>query len=177
MCTEASSRSVIPGMGAPSFLVTVPVPPGRHRVTATAFVHTYGDGRRRTFNASASLVVSEGDRASREILRTADGGNSREPEEMHWVSVDSGTCGFADARRLEAAMADERWDAFIDQELPRVPLPWVVDLPGGGDLVAVESGLGDGGYPVFGDYDGHGDLLAVHVNFALVTRADLAGVD
>jgi hypothetical protein len=49
-------------------------------------------------------------------------------------------------------------------------------LVGSAGLVTVEPGLGDGRYPVFGDYDDHGDLLAVHVNFALVTRDDLAGV-
>ena len=164
-----------PGLGG-GYLLMVPVPAGSHRVYGTTFEHVYDDGRRKTFTGAVSLVLAEGERVSREILREASGGNDRPEEELHWVSVDTGACGFADAAAITAALESDRWDDFMYREMASIRLPWVATLPAGGDLVAVESGLGDGGYPVFGDYDARGALLAVHVNFALVTQDDLAGI-
>lgn len=164
--------------GVLNSLVRVPVPPGRHAVRATTFDHTYEEGTERTFTGIVSLVVATGERHSREILRESKGDDRREPEELHFVSIDAGACGFADAERAAAAFADgEAYDAFAFEVLARMPLPWVTTFPGGGDLVAVESGLGDDGYPVFADYARDGALLAIHVNFGLISRDDLAGVD
>lgn len=153
--------------------VTVRVSPGSYPVYVNSFRGEYAEIRGRI---SATLAVR---------LRETGGGVGFDPlgahaltpaaedpddpkdDGLHFVGIDKASVYVADRDAWQAYATSERSAADTLSE--------EIQLPGSGlRMVRASSGLGGGGYPVFGGYDLHGDLAVVYVSFDVVFEGERA---
>ena len=166
----------------------IDVGPGRYRVAVTlADVSDARDGSH-VREAYASLILADRPEAERRGVAPHEAGEAPEelgPGELAAFAVDAGTACFVDDDAVARFMPEEdTWhDELFESEDPgcwfarmddpdhiREGLANIV-LPGaddGSNIVIVHSGWGDGVYPVVGGYDADGNLVAVHIDFAVV---------
>lgn len=155
-----------PGYADPRALLRVPVDPGAYMVMATRFSLPRVDRTRRTYNAAVSVILADRPESIRRPLPVP--GGEAEPTDMDTVGVDGGVMAFLDWvafqqlwERDEAAL-----ESFFLDDLAARSMPWDAPLPGRTEnVVADQSGYGDGGYPVYGGFADDGGLVAVHVDF------------
>jgi uncharacterized protein DUF4241 len=115
---------------------------------------------------------------------TEDGGEIFEDPENDFIgfAVDAGTACFIDELAVQRAMPDrEKWgDEIFENDDPNcwfnlmdnpnhiraglanIDLPLATDCS---NVVIIQSGHGDGVYPVVGGFDAAGRLVAVHIDF------------
>lgn len=91
------------------------------------------------------------------------------------VGVDAGTVSFLSqeaVRRLGALPAEEsqrlseEWTECVDHA-PPLGMSW--NLSPGENIIISESGWGDGAYPVYKALDEAGNVLALHIDFEVIT--------
>jgi len=166
------------------------IPKGEYEVIVTlADVSANLDGSH-IREAYASLII---DSSKKEVLRkclqpTKNGepsGDILSDGEYFGFGVDAGTACFVDAESLLEGMPQDNWyeDLFendkddnwfnqmddpnlIRNGLANIKLP---DTKSDNNLILFHSGWGDGFYPVIGGYDEEGALVAVHIDFFVVS--------
>lgn len=167
----------------------VQLPPGRYPVRVTvADVSGKGDGSHPR-EAYASLLLRSEPEVERRVLSPVaegEGGPVLGPGEFLGFPVDSGTACFVDDEALRSGMPPEHdwYDNLFDNEDPgswfqrmddpehiregiaNIPLPFSDD---DANLILFHSGWGDGFYPVIGGYNAAGELVAVHIDFWVVS--------
>ena len=178
-----SVPSGVLGVGDPGhidagLLLRVPVAPGAYPVLVTRFDRTRRDGDPWTVSAALSVVLSELPEQRRGPLPTDT--PRLDPEAMDTVGVDGGVVGFLDwaAYDLLCTEEEELMESFFFDEMAARPMPWDQPLPGRSEnLVADQSGYGDGRYPVYAGFAADGRVVAVHVDFnnAALTSDRFAG--
>lgn len=165
----------------PGAVLRVPVPPGAYPVLVTRFDRTRANGSPWTVNATLSVVLNDlpeqrrgplpttGPTAGPAAEPTADPADpAAEPGGLDRVGVDGGVVAAFDWAAYEVLCAEdeEQFAEFFLTDMAARPTPWDHPLPGRPEnLVADESGYGDGGYPVYGGFAADGRLTAVHVDF------------
>ncbi|WP_405889791.1 DUF4241 domain-containing protein [Streptomyces sp. NBC_00133] len=155
-----------PGYANPDALLQVPVAAGTYPVRVTRFDRTRNNGMPWTCNATLSVVLADVPEQRRGPLPTAD--PSANPSEMDIVGVDGGEVAVLDWAAYHRLWEEdeERLESFFLDDVSGLPRPWDTLLPGRPEnVVADQSGYGDGGYPVYGGFAADGRVVAVHVDF------------
>lgn len=142
------------------------VAPGAYPVVATMVDLSPNRDRSNCLTAYLTLIVDPA-REERRVFAA---------EEEHWggVGVDSGTVGFADvdaASRWQLKFPDGRedWiDLLYGTTRPEHGINVDFELGDGSNVVIVQSGFGDGMYPVVLGYDASDKLVRVHVDFGII---------
>ncbi|MCX4821327.1 DUF4241 domain-containing protein [Streptomyces sp. NBC_01142] len=156
-----------PGYPAPDSLLKVPVDPGKYAVVVTRFDTARNNGTPWTVNATLSVVLADLPEQRRGPLPTDD--PSAKPSEMDVVGVDGGVVAAIDwsAYALLCEQDEEQLESFFLDDMASRPTPWNAPLPGRTEnVVADQSGYGDGGYPAYGGFADDGRLVAVHIDFS-----------
>jgi len=153
---------------------TVTVPPGAYPVALSVVRFEQQPAHRRV--AAARLAVCHESVASWELaLRPGQDPRTLGEGEFFGFGVDAGTGSLLDAAALNAMIrlvAEDAWEGFIDRHFDDLtgqrPVE-VIDPISGANLVAFESGWGDGAYPTWIGRTGGGevacfvaDMLVVH---------------
>ena len=166
----------------------VNIPPGDYTVLVTlADVSGKGDGSH-IREAYATLVLSDKPEVVRRTLSPSPSGTVEQdlaPEEFIGFPVDAGTACFVDPENLEQAMPEEnKWyDELFDsgeseswfnqmdspdnirEGIANIRLPLAKSHE---NLILFHSGWGDGLYPVVGGFGQNGELVKVHIDFAVL---------
>lgn len=148
--------------------VSVRVPVGSYRVYVSSFRGEYAEMRE---PITATLAVRLRDTGgirfdplgSHAITPPVEDPDDPEDDDLHFVGIDSGALCVVDRAG---------WSAASGFSQTTVPVAEQVSLPDGSRAVVSSSGLGGGGYPVFGGFDLHGDLAVVYVSFDLVFEGE-----
>ena len=167
------------------------VPKGRHPVTVTLVDVSENQDRSHVREAYATLSFAQEKEAYRKAIPLAvddqDRGESL-ADEFRGFGVDAGTACFVDAWSIEHCMPDpatwypelfenknpDCWFNRMDDPnhiragIADITLPLAKK---GENLILFHSGWGDGAYPLVGSYDQANNLLAVHIDFFVVTPA------
>jgi hypothetical protein len=173
----------------------VSIPKGTYKVKVTlADVSQDHDGSHIREAYATLLIDEESEEVTRKSLRpTATGAPSKEilePGEFYGFGVDAGTACFVDAASLEEGMPDsstwyedlfenENEDCWFDlMDNPDLIRKGIanIELPlskQNNNLILFHSGWGDGFYPVIGGYNGAGDLVAIHIDFFVVSEPEM----
>ncbi len=170
----------------------IDVPPGRYPVKVTiADVSGQRDGSHMR-EAYASLLLRDATEVERKALcmLPADGSTAPVDDDEYWgFGVDAGAACFADRVSIDRDMPDPNtwlpalfendgpgsWFNRMDDPehlrdgLANIPLP---DGDGSTNIVIIHSGWGDGFFPVIGGFDADGALVAVHIDFFVVSGPD-----
>jgi hypothetical protein len=182
--------SIFPGTAA--FEVTAP--PGTYPMRAWVATVQGGDAEQQKRVVALQLVIANEPTERWEMALTEDQDlESLSGEQFYGHSVDGGTSTLADlvaAQALSAWEWDQIEDAFFPGSRPRLPrllsapkpasLPAPPPVPGartvvvdkdtGANIVAVESGWGDGAYPSFVGYSRNGRVTCFATDFLVVPR-------
>jgi Protein of unknown function (DUF4241) len=168
------------------------VPPGRYPVSVTMADVSENLDRSHLREAYATVRFAPGEDAYRVALPLVGEGESREPlpgDSFIGFGVDAGTACFVDDEAVAKFMPpdtnwyetifdngrDDSWFAQMDDHnhiqfgLANITLPLAQN---GENIIIIHSGWGDGMYPVIGSFDANDQLLAVHIDFFVVPRAD-----
>lgn len=172
----------------------ITIPAGEYKVVVTlADVSKEHDGSH-IREAYASLLIDEN---SEEIIRkclqqTSNGTPANEilrPGEYFGFGVDAGTACFVDADSLEEGMPESStwyedlfenenedcWFNLMDNPslirdgLANIKLPLSKQ---NNNLILFHTGWGDGYYPVIGGYNENGILVAIHIDFFVVSQPE-----
>lgn len=165
------------------------VPPGRYPVSVTlADVSPNLDGSE-IREAYATVRIAPGADSYRRALPLALDGESRDPstdDTFIGFGVDAGTACFVDNEAVAKFMpADVDWyETFFDNDEPDSWFAQMddpnhirfglanIELPlaqNGENIIIIHSGWGDGQYPVVGSFDANDQLVAVHIDFFVVS--------
>jgi len=143
--------------------------------------------------AFATLVIStEPEQTRRCLVPLRDGETAPELAEGEYVvvAVDAGAVCFVDDRASSYRMpplkdwsdqvfehpGSDSWitkvfdPGHLREGLANLPLPLAKD---GSNIAIIQSGWGDGFYPVIGGYDGGGNLVRVHIDFHVVGLSEV----
>ena len=167
----------------------VGVRPGTYLVkVTTADVSQQGDGSHQR-EAYATVVLSDQPEVERRVLEPLRDGESPsaeppKPGEFSGFGVDTGTACFVDDGSVLAGMPDpddwydlfesgspDSWFSRMDDPqhfqhgLANIPLPLSQD---GSNIILMNSGWGDGFYPVVGGFGADGQLVQVHIDFRVI---------
>lgn len=171
------------------------VPPGRYPVVVTLADLSSGHDGSHVREAYATLLLRRDtpELFRRMLLQNEDGDIARHVEmspdgDFAGFPVDSGTACMVDAGAIQAWMpSDADWDNAALSDAPR---SWAsrldasdhvreglanVPLAGAGNgenIVLMQSGWGDGVYPIVGGFDAGGRLVRIHVDFLVCMRVD-----
>ena len=164
---------------------------GRHPVTVTLVDVSENQNQPNVREAYASIYLQKGEEAYRKAIPLAvDDKNRAEPQadEFQGFFVDAGTACFVDAWSVENCMPDSStwynelfensspncWFNRMDDPnhirngIANITLPLAKK---GENLILFHSGWGDGTYPLVGSFDRANNLLAVHIDFFVVSPA------
>lgn len=166
------------------------VPPGRYPVSVTVADVSKNLDRSEIREAYATVRIAAGTDSYRRVLQLARTGEPRVPlteDASTGFGVDSGTACFVDDEAVENCMPKDvdwyetlfdngrpdSWFAQMDDPnhiqfgLANITLPLA---PNGENIILIHSGWGDGVYPVVGSFDANDQLLAVHIDFFLLSN-------
>ena len=172
----------------------IQIPAGKYKVVVTlADVSSEHDGSHYR-EAYASLILNENaDETIRRFFHPTDQGHSesKDLKDGHFIGfgVDAGTACFVDQESIEEGMPPEDvwyeglfeneqegcWFNLMDDEknirggIANIVLP---ESKCENNLILFHSGWGDGVYPIIGGYDKSDNLVAVHIDFMVVSDAD-----
>lgn len=167
---------------------------GQYKVVVTlADVSEEQDGTH-IREAYASLIIAEDkEEVSRQCLQaTVDGMQTDEileANEYFGFNVDAGVACFVDALSLKEGMPedshwydevfdsdkDSAWFTLMDnpehirEGIANTFLPLTEEK---NNIILFHSGWGDGFYPIVGGYDSAGDLIAIHIDFFVVSEPE-----
>ena len=165
------------------------VPPGRYSVSVTLADVSEKLDRSHIREAYATVRIMPGTEAYRRALPLALDGESREPftgDTYTGFAVDAGTACFVDDEAVSNCLPahvdwyetffdngrDDSWFARMDDPnhiragLANIDLPLAQN---GENILIIHSGWGDGRYPVVGSFDADDKLLAIHIDFFVVS--------
>ncbi|UYM04434.1 DUF4241 domain-containing protein [Solicola gregarius] len=148
--------------------VSVRVSPGSYRVYVTSFRGEYAEVHE-PITATLAVRLRETGGISFDplgrhaITPPVEDPDDPEDDQLHFVGVDSG---------LVCAVDRAAWSTGAGVSHGPISIAEQVALPDGSRAVVSSSGLGGGGYPVFGGFDLHGDLAVVYVSFDLVFEGE-----
>lgn len=148
--------------------VVVRVPPGSYRTYVTSFRGEYAEVHQRI---TATLAVRLRDTGgitlaplgAYALTAPVEDPDDPEDDDLHFVGIEGPAVLVGD---LHAWSGGGRGDAVPDAVAEQVV------LADGSRAVRASSGLGSGGYPVFGGFDMNGDLAVVYVSFDLVFEGE-----
>lgn len=170
----------------------VKIPPGKYPVKVTLADVSEEQNGSHIREAYASLILSTTPEVERKVLTPSRKGK-RKPRlrkgEFVGFPVDAGTACFVDEGALFYGMPDPRtwyegvfeneredcWFKRMDDPshiragIANIPLPLAKD---GANLILFHSGWGDGFYPVIGGYDAIGKLVAIHIDFFVISSEE-----
>jgi hypothetical protein len=165
------------------------VPPGRYPVSVTVADVSENLDRSDIREAYATVRIAPGADAYRRALPLARDGESRAPltdDTFIGFGVDAGTACFVDDEAVARFMPGnvdwyesffdngrgDSWFAQMDDPnhirfgLANITLPLAQN---GENILIIHSGWGDGWYPVVGSFDANEQLVAVHIDFFVVS--------
>ena len=166
----------------------ISIPPGRYPVSVTLADVSKKQDRSHIREAYMTLRVAPGTGAYRRVLPLLLEGQEA-PElaegEFCGFGVDAWTACFVDNDATLNCMPNpddwledlfenddpKCWFSLMDNPehirdgIANIPLPLAKN---GENIIVVHSGWGDGSYPVIGLYDSNDQLIAVHVDFAVI---------
>ena len=172
----------------------IQIPAGEYKVIVTiADVSSELDGSH-IREAYASLLIGNTEKeVMRKCLQQSTNGipsdEILEPGEYYGFGVDAGTACFVDSESLIEGMPDDNawYDELFENEkndcwfnlmdnpdlirdgIANITLPLTKHE---NNLVLFHSGWGDGFYPVIGGYDDSGNLVAIHIDFFVVSTPE-----
>lgn len=149
-------------------VVAVRVPPGSYRTYVTSFRGEYAEVRQRITATLAVRLLETGGLTLAPLGAYALSPPVEDPDDpedadLHFVGVEGPALLVGDRHAWSASDYGAIPDGVAEQ----------VTLPGGARAVRAASGLGSGGYPVFGGFDPNGDLSVVYVSFDMVFEGEL----
>ena len=150
-------------------VVAVRVPQGSYRTYVTSFRGEYAEVRQRITATVAVRLLETGGitlapLGAYALTPPVEDPDDLEDDDLHFVGVEGPEVFLGDRQAWsEAPPIDGGLGEGIADE---------VTLPGGSRAIRASSGLGIGGYPVFGGFDVNGDLAVVYVSFDMVFEGD-----
>jgi hypothetical protein len=158
----------------------VVVPPGKYPVTVTLADVSSKLDRSHIREAYATVRIRKGiDSYRRALPMLSEGEEPPEEGEANCFPVDAGTACFVDDWAVANCMpSPDKWGPIFDswskrmadpkhlrKGLANIPLPLARN---GENIVILNSGWGDGCYPVVGSFDKADRLIAVHIAFDVI---------
>lgn len=149
-------------------VVVVRMPPGAYRTYVTSFRGEYAEVHQR-ITATLAVRVREtggivlaplGEHA---LSEPVDDPDDPEDDNLHFVGVEGPAVLVGD----RGAWSAEGHSAVVPEGVAEQ-----LTLSDGSRAVRASSGLGSGGYPVFGGYDATGALAVVYVSFDMVFEGE-----
>ncbi|UPK76556.1 DUF4241 domain-containing protein [Nocardioidaceae bacterium SCSIO 66511] len=148
--------------------VAVRVPRGSYRVYVNSFRGEYAEVREpitvtvavRLRETGGITFAPLGDYA---LSLPVEDPDDPEDDDLHFVGVDAGAVCVVDRKTWAAGDGLPLRSDLVAEQLT---------LADGARAVVSSTGLGGGGYPVFGGYDLHGELAVVYVSFDMVFEGE-----
>lgn len=148
-------------------VVAIRVPSGSYRTYVTSFRGEYAEVRQRITATLAVRLLETGGitlapLGSYALTPPVEDPDDPEDADLHFVGVEGPALLVGDRQAWAATDSGPVTDDVAEQ----------VTLGGGVRAVRAASGLGSGGYPVFGGFDANGDLSVVYVSFDMVFEGE-----